>query len=326
MFLYNLSKLTLISLSGTLDFLDEISPKLLMFCGKGGVGKTTMSITSAFHFAKKGKKTLIISSDPSPSLSDILELDVMGKITSIESVPNLSAVELDYDDIIELWKKRYGNEVYEVISSFLPVDYDIIDYVANAPGIDSEFALSYIYDIYKSESYDVIVWDMAPAGGALSLISLQEKFYEHLGKAAKLYLKVQYNLNKLKGNKSRDPLRLIMEWKTLSRNVLNMLKNSGSKAIIITIPEGLGVKQTYRIVSNFIKYDIDIICIIINYLIKNGNESDLLANRLAMQIKYVKEISDYYKEKMPIVTAPLFPYEIKGIDSIWKMENELFSP
>jgi hypothetical protein len=45
-----------------------------------------------------------------------------------------------------------------------------------------------------------------------------------------------------------------------------------------------------------------------------------------MQIKYVKDISDYYKGKMAIVTAPLFPYEIKGIDSIWKMENELFSP
>jgi arsenite-transporting ATPase len=308
-----------------LDFVDEISPKLLMFCGKGGVGKTTMSIISAFHFAKKGKKTLIISSDPSPSLSDILELNVQGKITTIESVPNLSAVELDYDDIVELWKKQYGEEVYEVISAFLPVDSDVIDYVANAPGIDSEFALSYLYHIYNNKIYDVIVWDMAPAGGALSLISLQEKFYVHLGEAAKLYLKIQHNLKKLKGKKSRDPLRLISEWKVLSGNVLNMLKQPDSKAIIVTIPEGLGIKQTYRIVNNFEKYGIDVICIILNFLIKNELGSNLLANRLSMQEEYVKEINDYYKEELPIITSPLLPYEIRGINSIWKMEHELFN-
>jgi arsenite-transporting ATPase len=296
-----------------------------MFCGKGGVGKTTMSVTSAFHFAKKGKKTLIISSDPSPSLSDILEVDVMGKITPLGSVPNLSAVELDYENIIELWKKQFGDEVYGVISTFLPVDSDIIDYVANAPGIDSEFALSYIYDIYKNGGYDVIVWDMAPAGGTLSLISLQEKFYEHLGAAAKLYLKFQYNLGKLKGKKSGDPLKLISEWRALARNVLDMLKGPDAKAIIVSIPEGLGIKQTYRIVDNFEQYGIGVICIILNYLIRNSSGSEFFANRSSMQEKYAMEISDYYDGKLPIIKAPLFPYEIKGVDSIWKMENELFS-
>jgi arsenite-transporting ATPase len=307
-----------------LELFDKFSPKLLMFCGKGGVGKTTMATATAFHFAKKGKKTLLISSDPSPSISDILEIDVLGKIVSINGVPNLEAAELDYDTIIELWKEKFGDEVFEILSTFLPVDKDIIDYVARAPGIDYEFALSYIYDIHRTGKYDTIIWDMAPAGGTLSLISLQEKFYNHLGEAEKLYIRIKHSLNKIKGKKFRDPLKLISEWEDLSRNVLGMLKDSNSKAVIVTIPEGLGVKQTFRIVDDFRSYAIDVLCVIINYVLKDDVDSDFLLKRKQMQGRYIKEITEYYKEKMPIMFIPLLPYEIKGIDNIWKMENELF--
>jgi arsenite-transporting ATPase len=122
-----------------LNFLKEKNPKIVMFTGKGGVGKTTSSSSTAIQFAKSGLRTLLISTDPAPSLSD------------------LSVVELDYDLIVELWKEKYGEEVYTVASSFLPVDREIIEYVAGAPGMDQEFALSYLYDLHMSGEYDVIV-------------------------------------------------------------------------------------------------------------------------------------------------------------------------
>jgi len=81
-------------------------------------------------------------------------------------------IQLDYDRVVEMWKDRFGDEVYELISSFLPVEEEIIEYVAGAPGIDEEFALSYVYDLYVSGEYDVIVWDTAPAGGTLALLKL----------------------------------------------------------------------------------------------------------------------------------------------------------
>ena len=125
------------------------SPIIVMFCGKGGVGKTTCASSTAIHYASQGNRTLLISTDPSPSLSDILEQDVKGKITQIPEIPNLCAVELDYSRVLEMWMVKFGDEVYEVISSFLPVGREILDYIAGAPGIDEEFALSYVYDLYN---------------------------------------------------------------------------------------------------------------------------------------------------------------------------------
>ena len=142
-----------------IGFPDEGKRNILMFCGKGGTGKTTSSTVTALHFALQGYRTLLISTDPAPSLSDILEIDVGGEVTPIPDAPGLSAVELDYDLVVDLWKERYGAEVYDLISSFLPVEEDIIEYIAGAPGIDQEFALGYLYDLYVGDEYDVIVWD-----------------------------------------------------------------------------------------------------------------------------------------------------------------------
>ena len=104
------------------ESLDRPKPKIVMFCGKGGVGKTTCASVMAIHYASKGKRTLLISTDPSPSLTDILEINVMGDITKVPGVQNLKAVELDYDKVLEMWKIKFGDEIFEVISSFLPVE------------------------------------------------------------------------------------------------------------------------------------------------------------------------------------------------------------
>ena len=102
------------------ESLDRRKPKIVMFCGKGGVGKTTCASATAIHYASRGKRTLLISTDPSPSLTDILEINVMGDITKVPGVENLKAVELDYDKVLEMWKIKFGDEIFEVISLFLP--------------------------------------------------------------------------------------------------------------------------------------------------------------------------------------------------------------
>lgn len=310
----------------TLRFLDEVKPRIVMFCGKGGVGKTTCASTTAVHFALKGYRTLLISTDPAPSLSDMLELDVRGEVTPVPAVENLEAVELDYDKVVEMWKERFGDEVYELISSFLPVEEDIIEYVAGAPGIDEEFALSYVYDLYKDGDYDIIVWDTAPAGGTLNLLKIQETFYVHLGEAAKMYVRVRSALDALiQGRSKRDPLKIIAEWEQLAKNVLDMMKDEGTKAFLVTIPEALGVNQTQRVAEDLKSFGIKVRGIVINHVLTpEAANSGFNRSRREMQLKYIDDLERTYSPSMPVVQLPLQAFEVKGVEALKKVERLLF--
>jgi arsenite-transporting ATPase len=297
-----------------------------MFTGKGGVGKTTASSSTAVYFAQSGLRTLLISTDPAPSLSDMFDRNVNGVITPIESVPGLSVVELDYDLIVELWKEKYGEEVYSVASSFLPVDRDIIDYVAGAPGMDQEFALGYLLDLHKSGDYDIIIWDTAPAGGTLSLLNLQETLYSHLGEAAKMYMRVKKALEALsQGRAKEDPLTMIAKWEQLSKDVLNMMRADSTMGFVVTNPEALCVNQANRVVEDLNKFGIHVGGIVLNrVLTEEAADSEFNKQRRDFQLKYINELETSYNEKLPIVQIPLMPFEVKGVDALTKVSAVLF--
>lgn len=310
---------------GSLDKRDA-HPVILMFCGKGGVGKTTCASSTAIHYAAEGFRTLLISTDPAPSLTDILEVDVKGKITPIPGVENLEAVELDYSRIFDMWTEKFGDEVYAVISSFLPLGREILDYIAGAPGIDEEFALSYVYDLYTGGEYDVIVWDTAPAGGTLSLLYLQETFYTHMRDAAKLYIRLKETLKNLTGREKRDPLKIIREWEQLAKNVLDMIRSENTTAFLVTIPEGLGVSQTERIKQDLEKFEIQIGGIIVNNLIPQEVDmsSELLSKRRRVQEKYMNILEETYSGKLPLMKLPLQGHEVIGIDVLRDIGKQLY--
>jgi arsenite-transporting ATPase len=313
--------------SNSLAFLEKETPEIIMFTGKGGVGKTTSSSATAVYFARKGLNTLLISTDPAPSLSDMFERNVHGVKTPIEEVPNLTVIELDYDLIVKLWKEKYGEEVYSVASSFLPVDREIIEYVAGAPGMDQEFALSYLYDLHMSGEYDVIIWDTAPAGGTLSLLKLQDTLYQHLGEAAKMYLRVRKALEALSRGSRADPLKMIAKWEQLSKNVLNMMRSESTMGFVVTNPEALCVNQAKRVVIDLDKFGITVGGIVLNrVLTEEAADSVFNKSRRDFQLGYIDELQKTYDDKLPIIKVPLMPFEVKGVPSLIEIGKTLFEP
>jgi arsenite-transporting ATPase len=307
----------------TLKHLDEEAPKLVLFCGKGGVGKTTCAAATAIHFAQKGLKTILISSDPAPSLSDILEIKCCDGVTAVGPVPSLHAVELGFDAVLEMWKERYGREVCQVISSFLPLGDEIMEYIAGAPGIDEEFMLAYVLDHFEGKDYEVVVWDTAPAGSTLYLLKLQEKFYKHLGEAGRLYLKIKDTLDKIKG-KDVNPLKMLASWRELAQRVLDMMRSEKTRAEIVTIAEGLGVFQTQRVVREFTSFGVPLGKIIVNnVLVPESCSCDLHRERKAMQQGYIEMMQGQYGTD-GLVILPLLAHEIKGIPALREIEAKLF--
>ena len=89
----------------------------------------------------------------------------------LEDLP-LYGLEISSDAVLAKWKERFGREIHEVISSFANVEYDFVDYVGTAPGIEEEYMLYFIQELTKDGAYDVVVWDTAPAGHTLRLLRL----------------------------------------------------------------------------------------------------------------------------------------------------------
>ena len=113
------------------------------------MGKTTCSASLAAGLSElDGRDVLLVTTDLTPTLSDVLGARLSSSPSKVEGYGHLYAMELDEGAVIGLWKERFGEEVYEVISSFLPVERDIIDYVARAPGIADQFMLYVIYELW----------------------------------------------------------------------------------------------------------------------------------------------------------------------------------
>ena len=292
------------------------SQKVTMFCGKGGVGKTTSAAATALHHAASGKRTIIISTDFTPSLRDIFELDSSDKPAKVTE--NLYLDEISYSDIKALWSKKFGSQVYDVFSSFVDIDYDeFTGFVATIlPGIRDEFMVDYIREISESGEFERIVWDTAPAGQTLGLLRMPSIVNQHLKPAARVYSSLK-TTQKMK----RSVLGVIRDWQQLSDKDMAFLKNE-VEFNLVTIAEALAVHQLEDIFGEFNDYGLHINYIIINQVVQEA-DSPFLRSKAQMQQRYILEVKDKYGANNPLL-LPLFPYEIKGIERLKEVERRLF--
>lgn len=317
-------------MTDSLAGLENKNKQLVMIGGKGGVGKTTCATAIAVHFARLGRKTLVISSDPTPSLSDIFEMEIGDRQTPIAGIGGLYGIEISSDVVLNMWRERFGPEIYEVISSFADVDYNFVDYIGTAPGIEEEYMLNYILGLVEGKQFDLVVWDTAPAGHTLKLLHLPQIFLKHLEAATKFYMNIYSYFEKLKETVKlqkgkRTLLEIISSWEALAIKIVDFIRDQEkSEFIIVTIPEALGVRQTERIISDFDQYELIVNHMIINNVVKEA-DCPFHQARKAMQTEYIEILDDRYGGRIKMVQVPLAPYEIKGLERIEQVAGILFS-
>lgn len=281
---------------------------IIMFVGKGGVGKTTCAAATALNYASAGEQTLAISTDPTPSLLHIFEVDSQREPGRILDYLHLR--ELGMPEIKEMWDKKFGREVYDVFSSLVSIDYaQFVDFITQIlPGLGDEFMVDYIRELHKENQYSRVIWDTAPLGQTLGLLQMPAMLGRHLKTAPRIYSRL-----KLGRASKKSVLDIIRDWEKLSNEDLYFLKHA-VRFIMVTIPEALAVKQLDKVFAEFDKYELKIERLIINNVIKD-EDSEFLITKAEQQREYIKILHDRYSD-MKVVEIPMFPQEIKGTERL----------
>ena len=174
------------------------SMKLILFAGKGGVGKTTLACASALRLAEQypEKKILLFSIDPAHSLGACLERTVGPQETRI--APGLTAIELDAQAEFAYLRQRYTHELTGVLASAsgqagidFAFDRDVMERMIDLapPGLDEMLALMRIVKLIDQESYDLFILDTAPTGHLLRFLEMPELIESWLKTFFSLFLK-----------------------------------------------------------------------------------------------------------------------------------------
>jgi arsenite-transporting ATPase len=155
-------------------------PRATLIVGKGGVGKTTCAVAVAASFARRGQRTLVVSTDPAAALADVIGARVSTTATPVPGEPDLDARQLSAAQLRHDFLEQWRDTIAEIVDRGTYLDRDDIDGLVDAalPGVDEIFALLALADLLSDQSgtYERIVIDTAPTGHTLRLLALPETF------------------------------------------------------------------------------------------------------------------------------------------------------
>ena len=307
---------------------------MIMFGGKGGVGKTTCAASSAIWAAEAGRNTLIISTDPAHSLGDSLGLELEpGVPTPIPGILNLTALEINPKANIEEFQSLSNiNPVEELgmsgILDSMPLFGDLQDLTSmSPPGIDETFALLKVLEFIETEhDYDLIIFDTAPTGHTLRFLSLPETLSSWIGKLLKMRLKFGKMLGSLKSlfsankdqeNSSLEVLERLNDAIVHARE--DLTDPTKTSFVVVTIPEEMAITETGRLINELNKYQIPVSDIVVNQLLEENRElCDFCKSRRKMQQKNMLVIKKVLEEQIGknIIEVPLFSEEVRKYDRL----------
>jgi len=306
--------------------LNNAELKLMLFGGKGGVGKTSCATATALHLSQKFK-TLLISTDPAHSVSDSLGLALDKKITPVSGAENLFAIEISAEEAFRDFKNANEEELKKLLETSTSLDNeDISDLLKlTIPGIDEIMSFKSIIDFIDDGNYDKYVVDMAPSGHALRLIASPGLLDQWIRVAAKMRWKYRYMISRFAGKYQPDATdaMLINLKKTVKKIELLFSDNSKCEFIPVCIPEAMALSETKRLIADLRKYEIEVKQLIVNNVMKSS-ECSFCRARMQSQQKHLRWLNKTYSN-MNLALVPLFSGDVNGLEKLSELESFLFN-
>ena len=301
--------------------------RVILFTGKGGVGKTSVAAATAVHCAKSGYRTVVMSTDPAHSLGDSFDIELGTSLTQISS--HLWAHEVSaLHEMQRHWKRlhEYAVEVFATQG----LDEVVAEELANPPGMDEIASLMWIKHYAQRAEHDVLIVDCAPTGETLQLLTFPD--------AAKWWLDKIYPWERRAMRVARPVLQPLMDIPLPNDEVFASLKGllldlDGMRKVltdpamttvrIVLNLEKMVVKEAKRAFSYLSLFGYVTDAVIVNRLLPGELHDDLFKKWQQIHRRYQAEVEQSFAG-IPIFNVPLFDREVVGEEMLQRMADATY--
>lgn len=301
--------------------------RVIIYTGKGGVGKTSVSAATALRCAKLGYRTIAISTDAAHSLADSLDVPLSGEIKKVSK--NLDAIEVD---VIHEMETRW-QEIGQYLSDFMVSQG--LDPISSKemtvwPGMELMSALFYIEEFKNSGSYDVVVMDTAPTAETLRLLSFPDTADWYFDKMYKIFKNTVRLARATVGKVMSMPmpsdafLNDLDHLKDRMKTVRQILLDSETTSVRLVLnPEKMVINETKRAYTYLSLYNLTVECIVVNRLLPEGAHDHYPEAKYEEQSRYMQMIEESFSP-LKMLKAYQSSTEVVGKRSLEVLAEQLF--
>ncbi|HVC38853.1 MAG TPA: ArsA family ATPase [Candidatus Dormibacteraeota bacterium] len=301
--------------------------RVILYTGKGGVGKTTVAAATAVKCAEQGLKTLVISTDAAHSLGDSLEHELAA--LPVEVAPNLFAQEVNALHEMEgHWDKIHG--YLAVLFNSQGVDEIIAEELATPPGMEEISSLMWIRRHARMQEYDVLIVDCAPTGETLQLLAFPDVARWYLDRIFPLERKVMrvarpmiqpFVKIPLPGDEIYGSIKDLLVDLESMKEVLSDSKTCTVRLVLNL--EKMVIKEAQRAYTYLNLYDYQVDAVLVNRVLPEAVGDGYFADWRKSQQRYATQVEAAFSP-VPILNSQLFDHEVLGLENLSELAQSLF--
>ena len=301
--------------------------RIILYTGKGGVGKTSVAAATAVRAAEMGHKTVVMSTDPAHSLGDSFDIELGGEPTVV--VPNLWGQEVDVLREFEVhWKAV--REWLSALMRWQGVDGVVAEELAVLPGMEEMVSLLYINHYYEQGGYDLLVVDCAPTAETLRLLSFPDMARWYMNRFFPLEKKIAAAVAPIARGMLRLPVPGVEVFDSIQRlyhqleNMRNLLlDHTNSSVRLVVNPERMVIKEAQRTFTYLNLYGYHTDLVVCNRVLPDEMLDGYFSGWKESQDRYLNLIHESF-DPIPIKNAPLMEREVLGLDSLRALGEYIF--
>ena len=308
--------------------------RIILFSGKGGVGKTSLAAATGVRLAEIGKRTLVMSVDPAHSLADAFDIggDLFDTRTSdpYRVAPNLEIQEVNIQREIH----RHWQEISAYVSGVLRttgVSGVEAEELAILPGMEELSAMMYVNQYRRENRFDVMILDCAPTAESLRFVSMPttlEWYMKHIFPFQRTMLKaVRPIANRVSPVELPTDNYFANVAKLFERleGVDDVLSDPAITSVrLVTNPERMVLRETQRTFVYFSLHGLTVDGILVNRVLPDQVNDSFFAEWRSSQCAILKEIEEYFAP-VPVRRVPLFTHEVLGRQRLEELARALYA-